>query len=324
MASRRDITRIVEAAYDLAGTDRTWLRQLAESAKPCLDTGFGIIVLLVNLSEGSRPKVGTEVSLGAPQRWVRTLARAHQEAPADLIRFVYRSIDGCATLSDVLPALDRHQELQDLRGQAAEQRIEDLLAIVALDRMGGCCALHLGLSRQTKLGPRFRRKWRDISKHIGIGLTLRKKLARLAYNGTDAIDAEAKAPHARVAVLREASRNVDAKRGRPRKTHAQEPMTLWRGLVAGRWSLVDSFASDGRRYLVARSNDRQMADPRRLTQRERQLVRFAARGYSLKRMGYELELAPSTVGTHLARAIHKLGLRSRMELLQLLAPAPNR
>jgi len=55
-----------------------------------------------------------------------------------------------------------------------------------------------------------------------------------------------------------------------------------------------------------------------LTLRERQVVGFASLGHSNKLIAYELGLKPSTIATHLSAAAKKLGLRSRLELIQQL------
>jgi DNA-binding NarL/FixJ family response regulator len=81
---------------------------------------------------------------------------------------------------------------------------------------------------------------------------------------------------------------------------------VWRGLVAGRWSLVEQVDTDGRRYLIAHRNDPTTPDLRALTSRERQVVGYADLGHSNKLIAYELGLSPSTVGVQLKRGRAKL------------------
>ena len=76
----------------------------------------------------------------------------------------------------------------------------------------------------------------------------------------------------------------------------------------GRWSLLDHFDSDGRRFVVAHRNDARVADVRGLTLRERQVLAYAGLGHSNKVIAYELGLSTSTVSTHLARARKKMRL----------------
>ncbi len=61
------------------------------------------------------------------------------------------------------------------------------------------------------------------------------------------------------------------------------------------------------------------ADPLdRLTEREREVVMQVCDGLSAKAIGRILDLAPSTVSTHLYRAYRKLGVDSRTHLAQLV------
>jgi DNA-binding NarL/FixJ family response regulator len=51
-----------------------------------------------------------------------------------------------------------------------------------------------------------------------------------------------------------------------------------------------------------------------LTQREREVLRFIARGYSYKQAALKLEISPRTVETHVSAVLRKLQLSSRHEL----------
>ena len=96
--------------------------------------------------------------------------------------------------------------------------------------------------------------------------------------------------------------------------------------MSERWTLVDTYERDGKRFVVARRNDVRMLLPSALSPRERQALGFAALGDSNKLIAYELGISASTVGVLLYRAAQKLGCHSRAELLQrfreLLAAAP--
>ena len=100
-----------------------------------------------------------------------------------------------------------------------------------------------------------------------------------------------------------------------RDTQPEHAVAQWETLVQGRWSLVDHFEKDGRRYLVARKND-PFVPGDKLSLRERQVVGFVALGHSNKLIGYELGISASTVATHLTSAAKKLGLGSRLELIR--------
>ncbi|HJK99710.1 MAG TPA: LuxR C-terminal-related transcriptional regulator [Polyangiaceae bacterium LLY-WYZ-14_1] len=112
---------------------------------------------------------------------------------------------------------------------------------------------------------------------------------------------------------------MDRARTRAGRADAERAVAAWRALVEGRWSLLDHFDSDGRRYLVARENEPATRTIRTLTPRERQVALYAAHGHSNKLIGYELGLSEGTVKAHLARAMGKLGFESRSRLASLLA-----
>ena len=89
---------------------------------------------------------------------------------------------------------------------------------------------------------------------------------------------------------------------------------LWEPLVAGRWSLVDCWDSDGRQFYVAIRNDPRFTSTHALTERETQVSRMAAQGLLNKEIAYALGISESTVATHLRRALEKLGVKHRAAL----------
>ena len=108
------------------------------------------------------------------------------------------------------------------------------------------------------------------------------------------------------AVLRgQSNREIAERRGTSVRTVANQMASIFRKLQVGsRGELAATTASGPEPPETAAS----------LTPRERLIASLAARGYTNKQLAYELRLAPSTVGTHLARVRRKLGLRSRVEL----------
>ncbi len=70
-------------------------------------------------------------------------------------------------------------------------------------------------------------------------------------------------------------------------------------------------------YLVARENPARATHVQALTAREREIVLQAALGLSNKQIGRALGISDSTVRVLIARAIGKMGVRSRAELLSL-------
>jgi hypothetical protein len=92
---------------------------------------------------------------------------------------------------------------------------------------------------------------------------------------------EAKSGEARTQ-LGHGARAIDKARGRLRKSDPDRAIAEWRGLIAARWTLLDHFESDGKRYLLARQNEAARSGFATLTARERQAVGFASLGHSNK------------------------------------------
>jgi DNA-binding CsgD family transcriptional regulator len=115
-------------------------------------------------------------------------------------------------------------------------------------------------------------------------------------------------------LLRDAVVRRDRARMREARREPQEALALWPALVSGRWSLVDRFERDGRRYVVARRNEPSPPGPLALTLRERQICGHLVQGDSAKLTAYTLGLAASTVSAVARSALLKLGVRTVSQL----------
>ena len=127
-------------------------------------------------------------------------------------------------------------------------------------------------------------------------------------------------------ILREAVRDLFKARNARERENAEQALSLWRSMVAGRWSLVYHVDTDGKRFLLARKNLPGVRDPCSLSEIERVALSLAARSHSNKLIGYELGLAPSSVHGHLTSGMRKLGIVGRHELASLFfgIDAPNK
>jgi DNA-binding CsgD family transcriptional regulator len=121
--------------------------------------------------------------------------------------------------------------------------------------------------------------------------------------------------------LRRAVEAIEGARAGRRSRASLESALAWPSQVDGRWTLLDHFDTDGRRFLVAIDNRSQPAKALPLSERESDVVHRALRGCSNKEIAYDLGLAHSTVKVLMARAAAKVGARSRRDLLLKLANA---
>jgi DNA-binding NarL/FixJ family response regulator len=83
---------------------------------------------------------------------------------------------------------------------------------------------------------------------------------------------------------------------------------LWQQFVAGRWSLLDAFAADGARYVIACKTPQYDAALRALPEREHAVLESALAGRSGKWIALELGLSESTVARTLRMALRRLGV----------------
>jgi DNA-binding CsgD family transcriptional regulator len=116
--------------------------------------------------------------------------------------------------------------------------------------------------------------------------------------------------------LRDAAVRVDRARGRLRTKDPAESLKTWWALMRGRWSMIDWFDADDRRFVLAIPNSPALGDPRGLTERELQVATYAALGESGKRISYRLGLSKSTVSNALDAAMHKLSVKTQPQLAE--------
>lgn len=83
----------------------------------------------------------------------------------------------------------------------------------------------------------------------------------------------------------------------------------------GRLTFVDTFEEEGSRYIVAREDRARAQGFTTLTERERQIVRYGAQGFTNKQIAHALGISDATVRVLMARAAGRVGVRTRRELL---------
>jgi DNA-binding CsgD family transcriptional regulator len=89
-----------------------------------------------------------------------------------------------------------------------------------------------------------------------------------------------------------------------------------RELLKGRFSVSEHFERDGRRYYVLSEND---AHRPALSLRQTEILELFFQGNTNKSIAISLGLSPSSVATHLRRALKKLGGPSVETLVRVLS-----
>ncbi|MBL8957703.1 MAG: helix-turn-helix transcriptional regulator [Myxococcaceae bacterium] len=324
---KADPLQVIEAAYAIDRPLDTWLGGVLEGVEACLGEGLGVWSVLYDARDATQLRFQKLAQRGLdPQHAALISGAASSVAPSQVKKtFVFGA---CGTLSE---SLGRTWS----KGNAVARQIGagfgvgDALGINATDPTLRGCMLAVPLRRRKSTSRAFKARWSRVAAHVAAGHRLLRQLdatSQRVLDGAEAIlDPDGTLQHAERAAQRPAARAalrgaaVALDRLRTRAVRARDADTsieLWKGLVGGRWSLVEHFERDGRRLLIARRNDPQVGGG--LTLRELQVAGFAALGHSNKLISYELGLTESTVATHLMRAARHLKLPSRAALVRHL------
>ena len=307
---------LIEAAYGLDGSAEQWLQRVAASACTAMDSASGAIAFQYDASDGNWIKLGT----GAIHEIAPEFARDfldQQDMSKESARALAHQFMSLRFGS--LRAVLNHVQASRFSATLDRHGIDDMVGVNGIDPSGRGCMLVINVQRFPN-SSRTEHLWQRLAAHISAGNRLRTTLAALSEPNFDptqraeaVLTANGKVEHAtgpaesRAAreALRDALVRVD--KARSEQDDARRSVDLWRGLVAGRWSLVEHFERDGKRYYLAHKNDPELEKDRALTDRERQVLGYAELGYSNKLVSYVLGLSSSTVSTLLARARKKVG-----------------
>ncbi len=285
---------VVEAAYELDCAAEAWLGSLAAAFAAGVDGGYGGAG---HRFDARAAALQLDCSVQRSTSGATPLPFALAGAPSVALRELCRGRAG------VLPAaVLEPEEAAALAGLGhALPRDHDVVLLVASDGHGLGWLLAAAAPRGARLSAVQRERWQRVALQVVAAGQLRAGLARAlpaAAAGAHPKPASARLRDAAVACLRTAQSAAERA--------PVEPGAAWTALASGSWSLVDLFETDGRCVLIARGNPAGAADPRALTQRERQVAEQAARGRSGKEIAYELGLRAPTVSQLLHNAVRKL------------------
>lgn len=312
----RDPISVLEVAYQF-DQEENWLRRVADAALQALDFERGVMAVRYDASGSDWIHVKQVELLGvSPDFAAAILDNPQGISPQELMK-IMRTPSVNSLLSDPVVRGSYEERFR-------ERGIDDAFAINAGDPTGHGCMFIFPDARRPHAAPRLH-ALRCLAAHIAAGNRLRRTLeaVTLAERGAslqaeavltptgrvEEATAHAKPPRAREA-LREAL--VRMERARSRREAPERALALWEGLVKGRWSIVESFERDGKRYFLAHRNDPELAPHFALTPRERQVLAYADLGQPNKLIAYTLGLSISSVSTLLSRARRKLRAASSL------------
>lgn len=331
---RLDPIRAIEASYAPVAGDGAWGRGILESLA-ALDLGMGLLLRTQRVGpdgeDGGTDTIAT-LDLDRGHEVLEGVRYGNGVASAAVFRELYAPHPPVSTAMGRLRGLSRDPSAREFQAMMRRLGMEDCLGVVATDVDGrGRTFLHVGVPIPSALAlpPRTRHQLGRVAAHLASAWRLRRTSGPGAHPAEAVLESSGKLAHAegdarergaRDSLVRAVAR-VERARGGLRRTDPDEALALWQGLVDGRWSLVDSVEADGRRFILARRNEPRVRDPKALTERERQVLAYVAMGHTNKYVAYQLGLSTPTVATHLEGARRKLGARSRLELIEMFAPA---
>jgi len=321
---------LVEAAYDVNCKRDEWFPGVVRAAGALLDEGFGVMGALGRqVAPGTLPEV-TDVC--GPKELLAMQASILAEMPDEAI--------GEGTQTGVLVVseanADRPDYLEILRRHLRTLGADDAVGVTGVDPHGLGVHLFAPIAARSPLSAPERTHWRMLTAHLSAGQRLHQKLratpdgsARgddLPHGADAVIDpknfavqemASGELGDAVEGTLREAAIRVDKVRAR-RSQEESNDLASWEALVRGRWSMLDWFDTDDRRYILAVPNAPEVVDPRGLTKRESQVAAYAAIGESHKLIAYRLGISRGRVTNHLSSVMKKLGITKQAQLVERL------
>lgn len=321
LVGARDTVGVLEEIYRVERTPDAWLASVTKALAARFDRRDGTFGYFVDCSGGGFRAWGlTSTRLrpdleGVFEAWnadvdVATKRTIHTYAP-------------CGT-SATIPAATQASPL--VRSLAAAWSVAGINAIDASH--AGCAFAMWSPAERSTPSEALIAEGTFLSAHLSAAARLLRKLGgedplatadAVMLPGGKVVHAsrDARSEAARAA-LRSAARTSDRLRSSGLHERPEDVLRAWSALVAARWTLVDHFDTDGRRYVVVQRNVPTVPRTSLLSARERQIARAAALGHSNKLIAYELGLTASTVAKHLARAAAKLGVRTRVELIRVM------
>lgn len=316
-----DLLALVEAAYRVDVSDDEWLAGVAKAGGDLFDRGLGVAAFVYAIGE-SGPAI-ERLSLDGPfdVAWLAAFqARTGRSpdvvgsAPVGWEAWLHLPVGMAARI----PGMESFADAFASFGGA-----KDVFAINGRDPRGFGVWLGAPVKKSRALREEELALYSRVSTHLAAGYRLRRTLAgtRVMDHAEAVIDASGSIVHAEndardesaLGLLRRAALQIERARSKQGRREPEPATRAWRGLVDGRWTLLDQFETDGKRFVVATRNEVALKKPRPLSARERQVLAYAAMGQSNKEIAYSLGLSAATVRVLLARASQKLGVRGRSE-----------
>jgi DNA-binding NarL/FixJ family response regulator len=318
---------VVEAGYSLAGTDPEWMARILEVAEPDIDYGRGSYGFVCRITPTELELLPTYAERALDPRFGALIAQINRERPEAAHEVMSRRVVTAGGIAEFFGP--DHVVTHHIRAAGRVAGVVDAFALFAQDGEGYAIDLTGPSGTPLEMGSRVRGIWRRLGLHLAAGVRLRRRLAERREQLDAVLDPGGAVHHAEGTAKEERSardtlvravRAMERARTKGTRSDPDEALELWRGLVAGEWSLVDRWESDGKRYVAAYRNRPDMRDPRALTAHERAVLAYAALGASNKEIAFALGVSIGSVATAASLLMKKLGCRRRTELAAFSRP----
>lgn len=330
---RPQLTRpidVVEAAYDLESDEQKWLARVLRAVMPDLDLGRGATAHIARMTPSGWLR-SPPVASGALRERLAAVASLNAGAPPAIWEALFAEV---AVFVSVTEQLRRNAPRALGPAKLLAQEVTplvDCIGAFASTVGGSSLQIYVPSAMELVIHPRTARAWRVILLHLGTALRLRDRLQPDLASSTGREPEAVLSPSGRLhhaegpatsnrarRRLVDAVKRIEEARGALRRRDPAAALALWEGLIDGRWSLVDRWESDGRRYLVAHANQPgELTDPRALGATERMYLEYHVRGASTAEIAMALGCSAATVGRALSSIKRRFRLSSREELRQL-------
>jgi DNA-binding CsgD family transcriptional regulator len=312
-SSKPDLIATIEACYRVEQPNDAWLRGVIESLS-WLDQGLGIFGFTYLLRPSFELDPSPIVQVGCPEHMRRALDKAFENG-VQFNRAAYLDTDA-GSANDIPGYVGTTTELAS-RGLG----VFDSWGVNGRNWDRCNAAIIINRTEAVRPSPELLIQLQRLAIHLASGARLQRRLSGNQQREAAVLSPSGKVEHAEgdarradmLTALEQAARDIESARGKLRHSEPIEALDAWKGRVAARWTLVDRFERDGKRYIVASENEPSVASSHDLSSRERQVIASAALGRTNKEIAYDLGLADSTVRVLLARAAKKLGVRNRDE-----------
>lgn len=319
--SARSIVELVDSIY--TEPRASWLPVVLAGIRTLVPSSHSGVAYAYDMSGPPASwRTSYPVTDGGPPSLAEEVFQSFEHAPAEFRRVLFGRMKPAGTYSETMGTLLTEQHAH---GAEAAKRLEsfDAIYVNAVDPDGRGVLLALNLPTKARLVPTQRKRFSMIAAHVAAArrlLTAGVKAPDAVFAPTGRVAHVEHGHEGALAVLRERVLRLERVRDRASGTSPDEVLASWRALVSGRYTLVGRIESDGRRLVVAYENPPGVRDPRGLTRMEAAVAGWIIRGHPQKLIGYELGVSVGTVGGLLARVYRKLRVRSRVGLIERLAP----